>query len=179
MPSPRADDAGIEAPVPAWVALAGSGLSVLGIALGTYLTVAHYTTASVLACAETGVINCTKVTSSSYSVVRGVPVALGGLLYFVAMLPLQLPRAWRSPSAALRHARLAWSLVGVAAVLWLVYVELFRLDAICLYCTAVHVVTIALFGLTAVGTALAPPERHDPAATDLEPAGAGATATPQ
>jgi uncharacterized membrane protein len=111
--------------------------------------------------------------------VQGVPVALGGLLYFVAMLPLQLPRAWRSPSAALRHARLAWSLVGVAAVLWLVYVELFRLDAICLYCTAVHVVTIALYGLTAVGTALAPPERHDPAATDLEPAGAGATATPQ
>ncbi len=165
--------------MPGWVALAGSALSVLGIALGTYLTVAHYTTASVLACAETGVINCTKVTGSSYSVVLGVPVALGGLLYFVAMLPLQLPRAWRAPSPARRRARLAWSLIGVAAVLWLVYVELFRLDAICLYCTAVHVVTIALFGLTALGTALAPPERHDPAGQDREPAGAGAAVAPQ
>jgi len=165
--------------VPGWVALAGSALSVLGIALGTYLTVAHYTTASVLACAETGVINCTKVTSSSYSVVLGVPVALGGLLYFVAMLPLQLPNAWRSPSPTIRRARLVWSLLGVVTVLWLVYVELFRLDAICLYCTAVHVVTVALFGLTAVGTALAPPEGHEPAGADRETAGAGAAATPQ
>ena len=68
----------------------------------------------------------------------------------------------------------------MAAVLWLVYVELFRLDAICLYCTAVHIVTIALFGITALGTALTPPERHDPAAPpDREPAGAGAAVTPQ
>ncbi len=165
--------------MPGWVALAGSALSVLGIALGTYLTIAHYTTSSVLACAETGVINCTKVTSSSYSVVLGVPVALGGLLFFVAMLPLQLPQAWRSPSPTLRRARLAWSLLGVASVLWLVYVELFRLDAICLYCTAVHVVTIALFGVTAVGSALTPPERHDLTQPGPEPAGAGAATTRQ
>jgi uncharacterized membrane protein len=161
------------------VALAGSALSMLGIALGTYLTVAHYTTASVLACAGTGVINCTKVTTSSYSVLFGVPVALGGLLYFVAMLPLQLPWAWRSPSAAVRRARLVWSLLGVVAVLWLVYVELFRLDAICLYCTAVHVVTVVLFELTAVGTALTPLERPDVAGPDGEPAGARAAAMHQ
>ena len=37
--------------------------------------------------------------------------------------------------------------VGVATALYLVYVELFEVDAICLWCTAVHVVTLVLFGL--------------------------------
>lgn len=29
-------------------------------------------------------------------------------------------------------------------VLWLVYVEIFKVDAICLWCTGVHVVTLLL-----------------------------------
>ena len=35
-------------------------------------------------------------------------------------------------------------LVGIVFVLYLVYTELFTLNAICLYCTAVHIVTFAL-----------------------------------
>jgi uncharacterized membrane protein len=32
-------------------------------------------------------------------------------------------------------------------VLYLIYTELFTLDAICLWCTSVHVITFLLFGL--------------------------------
>jgi uncharacterized membrane protein len=32
-------------------------------------------------------------------------------------------------------------------VFYLVYVELFRVDAICLWCTGVHLTTIVLFGV--------------------------------
>jgi uncharacterized membrane protein len=39
-------------------------------------------------------------------------------------------------------------------VLWLVYAELFLINAICLYCTAVHIMTVLLFLQTAIGTAL-------------------------
>ena len=53
-----------------------------------YLTYEHYDTAAVLACPSTGAIDCIKVTTSTYSKVFGVPVALLGLLYFVAMTPL-------------------------------------------------------------------------------------------
>jgi uncharacterized membrane protein len=38
-------------------------------------------------------------------------------------------------------------------VLYLVYVELFVLDAICLWCTVVHVLSIALFAIIALGMA--------------------------
>jgi uncharacterized membrane protein len=34
--------------------------------------------------------------------------------------------------------------IGVLTALGLVWVELFRVDAICLWCTAVHVCTLAL-----------------------------------
>ena len=42
-------------------------------------------------------------------------------------------------------------------VLWLVYAELIRIHSICLYCTAVHVLTFLLFALVLVGTVLTAP----------------------
>lgn len=35
-------------------------------------------------------------------------------------------------------------IAGMVMVLWLVYVEIFKVDAICLWCTGVHVVTLLL-----------------------------------
>lgn len=138
-----------------WPAVVGLLLSLVGLGLSIYLTVAHYTTPTLLACPETGLINCAKVTTSSYSEILGIPVALLGLLYFVAMVPLQLPAVWRLPWPWLSRLRLALATTGIVMILWLIYVELYRLDAICLYCTAVHITTLLLFGVTAVGTALA------------------------
>jgi uncharacterized membrane protein len=41
-------------------------------------------------------------------------------------------------------------------VVYLVWAELFRIDAICLWCTVVHALTIALFAVLALGVALQP-----------------------
>lgn len=139
---------------PRWLVPLTLALIALGIGDSTYLTISHYTAHVTLACPETGVINCTKVTSSSYSEILGVPLALLGLLFFVGNLPFHLPIAWRSPSPLLRRLRLIASGTGILMVFWLIYVELFRLNAICLYCTAVHVLTVLLFIVTALGTAL-------------------------
>ncbi len=50
--------------------------------------------------------------------------------------------------------RLATVSLGALFVLYLVWVELFRVDAICLWCTAVHVLAVALFAVVAVASAL-------------------------
>lgn len=139
---------------PRWLAPLALLLVVAGIGDATYLTIAHYTTPVILTCPETAVINCTKVTTSPFSAILGVPLAVLGLLFFLAMLPLQLPVAWRSVNPWVRRLRLAAAASGVLMVFWLLYVELFQLNAICLYCTAVHVLTVALFVVTALGTAL-------------------------
>jgi uncharacterized membrane protein len=137
---------------PKWPARAGLFICVLGLADAAYLTYAHYTSASNLACSTKGFIDCAAVTTSRYSHIFGVPVAVLGLIYFVFMTPLMLPVAWRSPNRWLRLVRLGSSIVGVGMVLWLVYVELIRLDNICEYCTGVHVLTLALFVVVALGT---------------------------
>ncbi|HEY2670670.1 MAG TPA: vitamin K epoxide reductase family protein [Rugosimonospora sp.] len=138
---------------PRWPAVTTLVLGVLGLAVAIYLTLEHYTSSTTLACPETGVINCQKVTTSAESSVFGIPVALLGLIFFVVMLPLCLPAAWRSARPEVRWGRLAFALVGVGFVIYLVYTELFTLDAICLWCTAVHVITVLLFAVVAMGTA--------------------------
>jgi uncharacterized membrane protein len=119
-------------------------IALVGLAVSVYLTVEHFTSPALLACPEGAVVNCAKVTSSSYSQVLGVPVAVLGLLYFVVMAGLLTPAAWRRRQ--LDAVRVAGIAVGVLSVLYLVWVELFRVNALCLWCTAVHVCTLALLG---------------------------------
>ena len=137
---------------PAWARTGTLGLSAAGLAVSVYLTVDHFNTRSVLACPASATVDCEKVTTSQYASVLGIPVALYGLVFFVGMVALTLPYAWRDPR--LRTVRLGAALVGVAWVVYLVGVELFAVNAICLWCTAVHVITVALFAVLAFATAL-------------------------
>jgi uncharacterized membrane protein len=85
------------------------------------------------------------VTTSSYSKVAGVPVAVLGLVFFTVMLVLQLPATWNRPEPIIRRARVGWAVVGLGTVVYLLYTELFSIAAICLWCTAVHVLTFLVF----------------------------------
>jgi uncharacterized membrane protein len=121
-------------------------LAVAGLLVSAYLTYEHYTAASTFACPESATVNCVKVTTSSYSAVHGAPVALLGLLFYVTVTVLCLPLApLRTRTVA--YIRLAMASLGVAFVIYLLWAELFRIDAICLWCTAVHVITVGLFGV--------------------------------
>ncbi len=143
--------------------IGGAGLaallvSVAGVLVAGYLTYEHFTAATSLACPDTGAINCVKVTTSQYSTFLGVPVAVLGLGFFSAMTVVCLPPLWRSRSPWLPRVRLAGAAVGVLFVCYLIWAELFRIDAICLWCTVVHVLTLVLFGILAVSQALRPVE---------------------
>jgi uncharacterized membrane protein len=151
-----AERAAVAASAPRWSSLGALLLSLAGLVVSAYLTVEHYTASTTLACPNVGVVNCQKVTTSPESQVLGLPVALLGLLYFAAMVAITVPAMWRTPSLAVRRTRIGLSLLGVAFVVYLIYVELFVLDAICLWCTAVHVLTFALFTVVTLGEAASP-----------------------
>jgi len=138
------------------IAYLATALCLVGLAIAAYLTYEHFSASATLSCPNTGAINCVKVTTSSYSKVFGVPVALAGLLYYIAMTGLCQPLAWRSNQPILAVVRLGAAASGVVFVLYLIWAELFRIDAICLWCTGVHVVTFVLFGVLTVGYALDP-----------------------
>ena len=141
---------------PRWVVVSSLVLALVGLAASAYLTYEHYSASTTLACPETSGINCVKVTTSSYAELLGAPVALLGLLFYLGLTALCLPVAWRASSPWVARARLTAAAAGVAFVLYLVWAELFRIDAICLWCTVVHVVTVALFAVVVVGAALRP-----------------------
>src|ERR1700690_3469317 len=98
---------------PRWAAPVSLLVCLLGIAVAGYLTYAHYTDARNLACSDRGVVNCAKVTTSTQSHFLGIPVAVLGLAYFVAMTALCLPWAWRRPERIVRIARLVATGGGV------------------------------------------------------------------
>jgi uncharacterized membrane protein len=150
--------------LPAWVAPVTLALVAAGLAVSAYLTLVHYTTTVKLACSTTGVVNCEKVTSSPQSMLAGVPVAVLGVVFFGVAAALCAPAAWRSRSAAVRIARIGWMVAGIAMVLHLVYAELFQIDAVCLWCTTVHVITVILFAVVLVAEALAVQAMADPPA---------------
>ena len=139
--------------MPRWLPRTALALSILAVGLTAYLTVTHYTDPAALACPDSGVVNCTLVTTSSWSVIVGVPVAVLGLVWAAVLLGLTLPWAWRSSAAWVEQARLGVTGAGALMVLYLVYVELFRVGAICLWCTGVHLTAVALFALTLGGRA--------------------------
>lgn len=142
--------------LPRWLPLTATVVAVAGLGVSVYMTYEHFTGSKTLACPNTGVINCAKVTSSPESVIFGVPMAILGLLFFAGMLALNLPAVWRRADSWLRGLRLAGASVGVLFVLYLLYVELFEVNAICLWCTAVHVLSFVLFVLVVMGTLLYP-----------------------
>jgi uncharacterized membrane protein len=125
-----------------------AALAAIGLVVAAYLTTVHYAgTAPV--CALSG--SCEKVQSSSYAELAGVPVALIGLLGYAAILvSLAVARGEDG-----RLARVAMTAVGFGFSVYLTYVELFVIDAICQWCVASAVLMTALFAI-AVGDFLYP-----------------------
>jgi uncharacterized membrane protein len=120
------------------------GLSVAGIVVAGYLTSVHYASVP-LACSSSGVVNCEQVLSSRYSEVIGVPWSVGGIAWFSVSGLLALLALAKTPEPEpLQPAQLAWSLLGLGVILYLIGVELVAVKHICLWCTSMHV----LIGIT-------------------------------
>jgi uncharacterized membrane protein len=134
--------------VPLWFQLTTWVLALAGLGVSIYLTVAHFTSPRILVCSEKGFVNCAAVTTSPESMVFGIfPVAVLGLAFYVFMAAATSPWAWRITWPPVRWARFGSVIVGMVFVLYLLYTELFTLNAICLFCTIVHVITFLLFAL--------------------------------
>lgn len=121
---------------------AAGALALAGIAVAGYLTWAHYDETALVCVAGGG---CETVQQSDYAEVAGIPVALLGLVSYSIVAALI---AWDSPTARLGAASLAF--VGLLFSLYLLSLQLFVIDAICVWCLANDIVIApALAVLTA------------------------------
>ena len=147
-----------------WQPVATLVLSIVGLGIATYLTITHFDKVA-LVCSDNGAINCAKVTTSPQSEIVGIPVAMLGLAFFIPMIALCLPVAWRSTDRRIHMARLLLAVTGVGMIIYLIIAELFIIKAICLWCSGVHLITFILFVIivTASPVVLAAGDHYDDA----------------
>ena len=143
-------------------------LAVAGLAAAAVSTYVHAQMLSdpahVSFCDINARVSCTEVYQSRYGSVAGIPVALGGVVWFVGVLLLALAGA-RGPSASQDNVDgylLLWSTVGLAVAMYMAYASFFVLQTVCLLCVVVYVTVVGVFVLS--GTASATPMTRLPGA---------------
>lgn len=142
-----------------WLVFAFLILSAVGMTDATYLTVKYYKNLKV-GCVSLG--DCEKVTSSVYSTISGVPIALLGAIYYFIILAsvilfLYFLRKWSKEHSPLDESRAnsiwdfftRFTIIGFLVSAWLVYLQLFVIHAICIYCVISALTSTALFILSA------------------------------
>ena len=113
----------------------------LGLLVSSYLTWVHYRPEALI-CTRGG--GCETVQHSSYAVLLGVPVALLGAATWAVILVLVLQDG---PTA--RALVLALALAALAFVAYLVILQLFVIDAVCIWCMVNDAVLVPLLAVVA------------------------------
>ena len=117
-------------------------LSFLGLIDSTYLAIKHYSTSSIPCPPNIKEANCDIVTNSTYSTVGPIPLAIFGMFYYLTLIILSYIYL------KIRHNLLSYiqtlTIIGFFVSLVLVYIQLFVLKSICIYCVASAVITTLL-----------------------------------
>ncbi len=119
---------------------AAIGVALAGLGIATYLTVVHYSGGDPVCAVAHG---CATVQQSDYAALAGVPVALLGVLGYLGLLAALIVDGENGRSAAA-----FLSLGGLGFSVWLTYVEVGILDAICIWCVGSAVCMALLAALT-------------------------------
>ncbi len=131
---------------PLW--LASVLLALAGAVDSAYLAFLKFT-GTVAACSDIG--DCEAVNNSKYAEIGGIPLALLGLLGYLAILAFliletQFP-SWRD---SLHLGVFGFTLAGTIYSVYLTYIEIFVLHAVCPYCVISAVVMLLLFVISIV-----------------------------
>ena len=120
-------------------------LALIGVFVSTYLTLYKLGYIGELKCA---VGSCETVNTSRWATFLGLPVAAWGLGFYVAALALAMLSVQDRyvDSRAFSVAFVVLTSWGVLFSAWLTYLELFVIDAICIWCvTSAFIVLIMFF----------------------------------
>ncbi|MBI5729163.1 MAG: vitamin K epoxide reductase family protein [Candidatus Magasanikbacteria bacterium] len=116
-------------------------IGLLGFLDATYLTIGHFRH-TLPPC--TIVHGCSQVLTSQYSTIVGVPVALGGVVYYLFILISALVYLDTKREAVLLLAARA-TVLGVLASIYFLTLQIFIIRAYCLYCLVSIGTSTALF----------------------------------
>ena len=122
-------------------------LAFIGVFVSTYLTLYKFGYIGSLQCA---VGSCETVNTSRWATFLGLPVAAWGLGFYVAALALVFVGIQEryADSRAVALALVVLTGWGVLFSSWLTYLELFVIDAICIWCVTSAVIVLVMFAVS-------------------------------
>jgi uncharacterized membrane protein len=122
-----------------------ASLDFLGLCIASYLAIVEVGGGTPVCGPLHG---CETVASSPYSRIFGVPVAVFGVMLSLFLMTAALAW-WRTGYTWLLAAHYVGSLVGVIFETYFTYLELFVIDAICIWCATYFVTLLVRFALSA------------------------------
>ena len=129
-----------------WVPIVMLIVALIGFADATYLAIEHLRGVSPNCSLLEG---CEVVTSSKYSEIFGIPVALGGSVYYLSVFLLLVAYLDTKKIFFFRLVTLLTPL-GLLASAWFVFLQLGILKAICIYCMGSAISSTVLFVIAMV-----------------------------
>ncbi len=123
-------------------------LAILGLLVSIYMTI-YKVTSNDNMCLGSG--DCSTVNASRYASINGIPVALIGVFGYAAIIGIHwLERKNEFFEANGSMILFGISLLGFFFTLWLVYVEIALLKALCPFCVTSQITMTVIFILSII-----------------------------
>ena len=123
-------------------------LTIIGLLVSIYMTIYKLTDNESMCIGNGG---CSVVNSSKYSEVNGIPVAVIGMIGYAAILGIlwleRKPGFFKSNGTMMLFGI---TLMGFLFTVWLIYVEIALIKALCPFCLTSQVVMTLIFILSVV-----------------------------
>lgn len=120
-------------------------IGLLGLIDGLYLTYQHYAD-TIPPCSINSLIDCGKVLGSQYAVIYGIPLALVGAVHYGVFIGL-IGASMIMQNFRLFQLGMIQSILGACISLYLVYLQLGVLGAVCLFCMGSAIISFTLAGI--------------------------------
>lgn len=130
--------------IPNWLTISFLVIGAAGFVDATYLTAKHFLGSPVTCSILHG---CEQVTTSQYALILGIPVALLGSLYYLSLLLLTGLYIQTKHRFLFLAANLI-TVMGFLASLRFVYLQVFVIKALCIFCMGSAITSTILFILT-------------------------------
>ena len=131
-------------------------LDIVGLAIATYLSVVELS-GNALVCGP--IKGCAEVAASEYSRIGGVPVAVYGVALSLILLTCAVAW-WKTDLYGLLLAHYGLSLAGVIFEVYFMYLQVFVIHAVCIWCTSYGVSLILRFVVAFAIWVRQPPPEH-------------------
>src|SRR3989344_5185554 len=119
-------------------------LSFVGIVDSVYLTYEHYAPSSHIICPEFSIIDCGKVIKGPYSEIYAIPLSILGLIFYLFFFVL-IFLIKKYQVRVFKYFAILSSSFAFLFSIYLVYLQLFVIGAICIYCMLSALTSTSLF----------------------------------